>query len=139
MKMKLLTALLILSATFVAWYMGSHVLRGGRPAEVLSRNEKEIRQYIANIQLGKIPKKVDGRGFLVLKVLGDNGVRYVEQNGNCIVITFGFMPTDSVPQLWYSPSGFSPLPAPIQELKTRHKVFEWHRLQNDWGYCEWDN
>lgn len=139
MKRKLLIALIVLTLGLVGTHTGLRWLRGNTPAEVLSKNEKEIRQYIADVQLGKFPKRADGRGFPVLNVLANNGARYVERNGDCIVITFGFMPTDPVPQLWYSPSGFSPVPLPIQHLKARHKLFVWHQLQSDWGYCEWDD
>jgi hypothetical protein len=139
MKKKLLVAIFILLVACVAGRMLLRAFRPSTPPEVLAKHEQEIRQYIANVRLGKIPKSADGRGFLVLRVLGDNGATHVEQQGNCVVVTFGFMPTDSVPQLWYSPAGFSPLPPEIQELKTRHKFFKWHQLQGDWSYCEWDD
>jgi hypothetical protein len=139
MKKKLLIVLCISTAVFVAGLILLRGMTGKTPPEVFSMHETEIRQYIANVQLGKIPRSADGQGFLVLQVLDDNGATHVEQKGNCVVVTFGFMPTDVVPQLWYSPVGFSPMPAPIQELKAQHKFFRWHQLQNDWGYCEWDD
>lgn len=140
MKTKLLIIFLLLfSVAFVAGRLVLRAIRGSTPAEIFAENEKEIRQYVGNIQSGKIPKSPDGRGFLVLKVLGDAGVTRVDQNANCVVVTFGFMPTDAVPQLWYSPTGFSPVPTAVKELKTRAKYFKWRQLRDDWGYCEWDN
>jgi hypothetical protein len=141
-RTNLLIALLLIPVAFVAGLLALRALRavrGNTPAEVFAKNESEIRQYVANLRAGKIPRSPDGRGFLVLKVLGDNGVTRVEQNANCTVITFGFMPTDAVPQLWYSPTGFSPLPVPLHDLKGQSKVFTWRQLKDDWGFCEWDN
>ena len=123
MKKTLIIAAIALAVTFIAGRMILRAISGSTPPEVFADNEKEIRTYIANLQLGKIPNSPDGRGFLVLKVLGDNGATHVDQEGGYVVITFGFMPTDAVSQLWYSPSGFAPLPQPIQDLKTRTQVF----------------
>ena len=108
------------------------------PTEVFERNEADIRLYVSNIQAGKIPERASGNGYAILQVLADHDATYVQKDGNCVVITFAFMPTDAVPQLWYSPGGFDPLPQPFAALTT-HKYFKWQRIRNDWAYCEWDD
>src|SRR5206468_6615327 len=108
------------------------------PVEVFEKDEAEIRTYVSNLQAGKIPRRSGDNGYAILHVLADHDATYVKREGNCVVITFAFMPTDAVPQLWYSADGFDSLPEPFAKLKS-HKFFKWHRIRKDWGYCEWDD
>ena len=55
-----------------------------------------------------------------------------------ILTVLGFMPTDAVPELWYSPKGFDPLPPGLEERKRTSSYFHWEQLAPNWGACHWD-
>ncbi len=62
----------------------------------------------------------------------------MEKKGDCFVVVFGFMPTDAVPELWFSPNGFDPLPPDLEALKQGKRYFDWEQLSLQWGACHWD-
>src|SRR5689334_158978 len=69
------------------------------------KHEAAIRTYVGNILNGRIA--ADGKGeYPVLDKLGECDAYRVRKVDECVVITFRFMPTDAVPELWYSPKGF---------------------------------
>jgi len=108
------------------------------PSRVFLKNEKSIRNYVARVQADKIPVGADG-GVLLLDVLAAHGATSVRKKGPCVVITFAFMPTDAVPELWYSPAGFEPLPDSLGALRAQSRSFKLTRIRDDWAYVEWDN
>lgn len=93
--------------------------------------------YVSRLQAGRVAQNSDGQ-YAIPQFLIDRGARHIARDGNCFVITFGFMTTDAVPELWFSPSGFDPLPAGIAERK-RHGYFQFRRLSAHWAECDWDD
>jgi hypothetical protein len=108
------------------------------PDAVFRRHEADLRDYVRRIQAGDVAF-VEGRGYGIPQFLSDAGARAVQkEEDGCIVIFFDFMPTDAVPELWYSEKGFTPLPKGLEQRKQR-AVFKWTELAPDWGYCRWDS
>jgi hypothetical protein len=140
-------SLLLCAATaYVAW-VPDPFYRDPPPIRTLKRNRKSIMQYLDSIRAGRVPLRSDGKGYFVLDSFGDD-VNRVESKDGCIVITFWFMPTDAIPQLVYSPSGFDGLPPLYKHADLSDSAHNnadgltyFHREQVDgkWFYCVWDN
>jgi hypothetical protein len=107
------------------------------PAVLYRHYEPELQRYAERLQADEA-RSVEGREFGLPQFLIDHGARYVVKNGDCFVVIFGFMPTDSVPELWFSPNGFDPLPPGLEELKRTSGYFRWEQLSPQWGACHWD-
>ncbi len=116
---------------------GAGVETQRHPDKVFGKREADLREYIRRINAGEVYHE-DKRGYTVPQFLIDAGATVVKkQDDGCIVIFFDFLPTDAVPELWYSERGFDPLPAGLQARK-RRPFFHWQPLAPDWGYCKWD-
>jgi hypothetical protein len=133
---KLVAAIMVLSGV-VALLWSSRKMSVPAPIQVLQTHETRILEYIDSIRHGKIPRRDDGRGFAVLDVLVNAGATQVRTEDNCVVITFGFMPTDAVPELIYCADGFDPLPTVLLDRK-RKAYFEMTTISPQWIYCRWD-
>lgn len=90
----------------------------------LKRNQEAIETYIGSINAGRIPLREGQRGYFLLDVLARGGATYVQKDGDCVVITFEFMPTDAVPELIYSPRGSAGLPKRYQDGCECWSIFE---------------
>ena len=107
------------------------------PPQILRAHIATIQIYVDNIESGKISALTPDGEYPILNVLQDRGVTHVRKIGNRIVMIFAFMPTDAVPELWYSPDGFTS--EWVAERKKSKAFFEWKQIDNHWGYCLWDN
>jgi hypothetical protein len=107
------------------------------PVQIFREREAVLRKYVRQIDDGQI-KQVESCGYPIPQSLIDAGVKAVTTQDGCVVITFWFLPTDAVPELWYSPRGFDPLPKGLEERK-RENYFESEQLTPDWFFCKWDN
>lgn len=108
-----------------------------QPDRVFRKREAELRDYVSRMQNGEIIH-VEKRGYAIPQFLIDAGASSVRKSEDgCIVIFFDFMPTDAVPELWYSEQGFDPFPEGLEDRK-RRAFFQWKLLAPDWGYCLWD-
>lgn len=107
------------------------------PALLYRYYERELHEYAERLEAGEVRKDAR-RGYAIPQFLIDHGARYVIKNEDCFVVVLGFMPTDPVPELWYSPKGFNPLPPRLEELKKGRGYFDWEELSPNWGACFWD-
>jgi hypothetical protein len=107
-----------------------------KPARIFSSYHAELRQYIQQLESDDVHSE-EGQAYPIPPFLIDHGARYVRKEGDCFVIIFSFMPTDAVPELWYSPQGFEPLPQGLVDRKGR-LYFRFQQLAPEWGECFWD-
>jgi hypothetical protein len=107
-----------------------------QPGQLFREREKELREYVSRINAEKVDFD-DKQGYAIPQFLIDAGARYVKKKDGCIVISFGFLPTDAVPELWYCQVGFDPIPKGLVERK-QMTFFQWEQLAPDWGFCKWD-
>ncbi len=107
------------------------------PAMVYRHYEQDLHRYAERLEAGEVHSEPN-RGYAIPRFLIAHGARYVVKNEECFVVVFGFMPTDSVPELWYSPKGFDPLPPGLEETKRNSTYFRWEQLAANWGACHWD-
>jgi hypothetical protein len=77
---------------------------------------------------------VAGRGYGIPQYLIDKGARYCTKHGDCFCVRFGFIADSAVPELWYSPSGFDPMPAELAHMN-RNGVYKWIPLASQWAAC----
>ncbi len=118
-------------------YWLRHLRMQDNPAAVYRYYRPELHRYAERLQAGEV-HSVAGRGYGIPQFLIDHGARYVVKEGDCFVVVFGFMPTDAVPELWFSPRGFDPLPPDLEALKRGKGYFRWEPLSPQWGACYWD-
>lgn len=137
-----IVGLLVLTVVFAVGFLAirwtQRTLSVPYPIRVLKRHQGDILTYFASIKAGRIPEREAGNGYYLLDVLADSGATYVQQQGDCMVITFEFMPTDAVPQLVHCPHGVEPLPAYAVERKAACGFFEWTLIEPNWAYCRWN-
>jgi hypothetical protein len=107
------------------------------PAAVYRHYEPDFHRFAERLQAGEI-RGIEGRGYAMPQFLIDHGAQYVVKKGDCFVVIFSFMPTDAVPELWFSPSGFDPLPPDLESRKQGNGYFHWEQLSSQWGACHWD-
>jgi hypothetical protein len=107
------------------------------PAAVYRCYESDLHRYAERLQGGEI-RSIDGRGYDIPQFLIDHGARSVVKKGECFVVIFGFLPTDAVPELWFSPSGFDPLPPELNARKQGKGHFDCEQLSPQWAACHWD-
>jgi hypothetical protein len=117
-------------------YLLDHQRMQNNPKRIFRRYEPELRGYAHRLEAGEVYSE-EGRGYAIPPFLIDHGARYTTKEGDCFVISFGFMPTDAVPELWYCPKGFDPLPEALADRK-RHSYFQFVQLAPDWAECHWD-
>jgi hypothetical protein len=122
---------------FAVWLLPSGV-REDHPIPVFRKHEAELREYAESVRTGKVESSTEGwGGYPMPQWLVDEGAKHTDLRDGCVVITFFFMPTDAIPELWYSPAGFDPMPKALQERKQK-PFFRWEQLAPDWGVCWWD-
>jgi hypothetical protein len=133
---------LVAPITFIIY--GVMILRlRDNPTRVYQHYSRELEQYVSRLQSGQVA--CDSQGpyatgdYAIPQFLIGAGARHVRKQGDCFVITFEYMMTDSVPQLWFSPSGCEPLPTALEEIKEQRKTFQWRQLSSKWGECYWDD
>jgi len=119
------------------FYWLQHQRMRNNPAAVYRHYQPELHRYAERLQAGEV-HSVEGRGYAIPQFLIDHGARYVVQKGDCFVVIFEFLPTDAVPELWFSPNGFDPLPPDLAALKQDKEYFRWEQLSPQWGACHWD-
>ena len=119
------------------WYWMDQLRMQNNPVRIFQRYQSELQVYVHQIMDGSGAQTEQIRRYAVPQFLASHGARYVSTQGDCIVISFGFMPTDPVPELWYNPKGFDPFPPELEKL-TRGSYFHWEQLAPDWGACYWD-
>jgi hypothetical protein len=107
------------------------------PARVYRHYQSELHRYAERLQAGEV-RYVEGRGYALPQFLIDQGARYVIKIDDCFVVVFGFMPTDAVPELWFSPNGLNPRPRTLERRAHGKGHFEWEQLSPNWGACYWD-
>jgi hypothetical protein len=108
----------------------------GDPSRVYARHNAQLVEYTRHWQTGEL--KPDARGeYAMPRFLADCGATHARQEGDCLVVTFGFLPTDAVPELWFSPSGFDTPPAGIADRK-KCAYFRFALLSPTWAECDWD-
>lgn len=134
----------LLAATFIfggccglPLYWLHHQRMQDDPALVYRHYDRELHRYAERLVSGEVYSEPN-RGYAIPQFLIDHGARYVVKKDECFVVVFGFMPTDAVPELWYSPKGFDPLPAGLEVLKQHSGYFHWEELSPNWGACFWD-
>jgi hypothetical protein len=139
--------LLLLGAALFAWYVSAvpdpFYLQPG-PVRAFRRNRERIEAYVASIEAGRVPMREHNRGYYVLDVLLAHDATYVRKEGDCVVVTFAFMPTDPVPVLVYSPKWLAGLPGaywpggrPAGKPST-WKVYDFTPTDDNWFYLRWD-
>lgn len=130
----------ILAVVLVLALAASWAVWNGRtdrnPARVYRRYSSELAAYAERLRAGRVAHDASGE-YAMPRFLIERGATHARREGNCLVITFGFMPTDAVPELWYSPTGFDPLPGGIAERK-RRAYFNFVPLSSNWAECDWD-
>jgi hypothetical protein len=119
------------------FYWLKHQWMQDNPPSVYRYYQAELDRYAQRLQTGAV-RYVEGRGYGIPQFLIDHGARYVVKKGDCYVVIFGFMPTDAVPELWFSPDGFDPIPAELASVKNGKGYFHWKQLSAHWGACHWD-
>jgi hypothetical protein len=133
----LLTVFTVLLAICgLAWNWLEHQRMQNHPARIFLRYEQELRRYGARLESGEVYSEAD-RGYALPQYLIDHGARSCTKEGDCFIIHFSFMPTDAVPELWYSPYGFEPLPEELAQRR-QNSYFRFTQLATDWGECYWD-
>ena len=118
-------------------YCLHHMRMQDNPALVYRCYERELHRYAERLEAGNVYHEPN-RGYAIPQFLIDHGARYVVKKDECFVVVFGFMPTDAVPELWYSPKGFDHLPPGLEELKRKSGYFQWEQLSHHWSACHWD-
>ena len=108
------------------------------PVRILKRNRSRIEEYVESVEAGRVPLRESNQGYSVPDLLRGKGARYVEKDGDCVLITFSFLLTDPIPQLIYSPRGETGLPSMYKDNGRGLSFFEITKLDDNWFYCEWD-
>ena len=67
------------------------------------------------------------------------GVKNCRKDGELVVFVFPFIAIDSVPQIYYSPSGRDGLPKGFWTGgEPMNRFFDPRDLGDNWFYCRWD-
>jgi hypothetical protein len=117
----------------VPLYLLRHWQMQDTPELVCRHYERELQEYGRRLQAGEV-RYVEGRGYGLPRYLIAHGARYCTRHGDCFCVWFGFILDDLVPQLWFSPNGFDPMPEEIAE-QTRPRYARWEQLSPQWGAC----
>lgn len=134
-RLLILTVAVLATVAPASWFIWN-LRTDDHPARTYWRYSSRLAQYAERLQAGRVA--IDSNGeYAIPQFLIDRGARHVFREGTCYVITFGFLPTDAVPELWFSPSGFDPLPKAIDERRHR-AYFQFSRLNREWAECYWD-
>jgi hypothetical protein len=111
----------------------NHLRMRDRPELLYGYYEGELDDYVRRLETGEVIY-VEGRGYGIPQYLIGHGARYCTKHGDCFCITFGFIADSAVPELWYSLTGFEPMPAELADLN-RNGVYEWIPLAPNWAAC----
>jgi len=104
-----------------------------KPELLYAEYEEELQDYARRLTAGDVVS-VEGCGFGLPQYLIDHGARYCTKHGNCFCVSFGYIADSAVPELWYSPDGFDPMPAELAHMN-RNGVYEWMPLAPKWAAC----
>lgn len=110
-----------------------HQSMNDKPELLYVHYEVELQEYASRLESGD-ERFVEGRGYGLPKYLIDHGARYCTKHGDCFCIEFGFMGDEDVPELWYSPRGFDPLPRELADANSKG-VHKWTPLSPSWAAC----
>jgi hypothetical protein len=111
----------------------------------LKRNQTAFNAYVQRVIDGKVIRTGAGTtnpSYGMPQFMLNNDVKQVEKQGDCIIITFWFMPTDCVPQFIFSPRGLDGVP---EEYKSggpkgaKWPYWKFVPVDKNWYYCEWDS
>lgn len=123
-----------------------HQRMQNNPAAIYRHYGPELHRYAERLQAGEVgsvegrrpARTSEGPEYACPQFLIDHGARFVVKKGDCFIVIFGFMPADPVPELWFSPNGFDPLPPDLEALKRGKGFFQFEELSPQWGACYWD-
>lgn len=104
-----------------------------RPELIYPRYESRLKDYGRRLSAGEVNYE-ETRKYGIPQYLINHGARYCTKHGDCFCVTFGFIADSAVPELWYSPSGFDPLPAELAHIN-RNGVHVWIPLAPQWAAC----
>jgi hypothetical protein len=105
-----------------------------QPMEIraLLRNRESVDAYIDRLNVGTVPLRPDGQGYMLPDVLVPYDVRYVRNDvKGSITLSFPFMPVESVPFLVHSSTGALDLPG--------WKIYKKQHIDGPWWYVRADN
>jgi hypothetical protein len=103
------------------------------PEKIYPHYKQELQVYAERLDAGVVHESVPNRGYDLPQCLIDNGARYCNKFGNCYCITFESLLDNPVPELWYSPTGFTDVPQIVSEVK--HLKARWQKLDTNWACC----
>jgi hypothetical protein len=103
------------------------------PEVVYGRYEPELHAYARRLEAGEV-RRVEGRGYAIPPFLIDKGARLVVEKDGCFVVVFESLLDNPVPELWYSPTGFDPMPSDLSaSLRDPRVDKQW--LSPHWIAC----
>jgi hypothetical protein len=117
----------------VPLYFVFHLRMNDKPELLYDHYESRLQDYGRRLEAGEV-NSIEGRGYGIPQYLIDHGARYCTKHGNCYCISFGFIADSAVPQLWYCPTGFDPMPTELAHIN-RNGVRRWIPLARQWAAC----
>jgi hypothetical protein len=95
--------------------------------------QSRLQDYGRRLSAGEVNYE-ETRKYGIPQYLIGHGARYCTKHADCFCVSFGFIADSAVPELWYSPHGFDPMPAELAHM-SRNGVHEWIRLAPQWAAC----
>jgi hypothetical protein len=104
-----------------------------RPELLYPYYESRLNDYGRRLSAGVVNNE-ENRNYGIPQYLIDHGARYCIKHGDCFCVSFGAFLDNPTLELWYSPTGFDPMPTELA-LKNRKGVKEWIPLAPQWAAC----
>src|SRR4051812_28268240 len=92
----LLPAMAVIGVCCLVWYCVHHDRMQDNPKALHHYYEPELQRYAERLLAGDVEWEARN-DYAIPQFLIDHGAKHVNTKGKCVVITFGFMPTDAVP------------------------------------------
>lgn len=117
----------------VPLYFVNHLRLQNNPDGLYWRYKDELHEYARRLDAGDV-EFVEGCGYAVPQCLIDHGACRCVKRADCFCVTFcqDFFDTP-LPELWYSPSGFAPVPEPVAKMNRDWPRHKWVPLTRNWA------
>ena len=115
-------------------YWFNHQRMQDRPELLHPYYKARLQDYGHRLKAGEVVS-VEGRGYGIPQYLIDHGARYCTKHGDCYCISFGFIADSAIPELWYSPRGFEPMPEELARMNRGWPRHRWIPLAPQWAAC----
>ncbi|VTR96244.1 unnamed protein product [Gemmata massiliana] len=115
-------------------YFVNHLRMQDRPELLYPYYESRLQDYGRRLSAGAVNYE-ETRKYGIPQYLIDHGARYCTKHGDCFCVSFGSFFDTPTPELWYSPSGFDPMPEELAQMNRGWPRHQWIPLAPQWAAC----